>query len=85
MERIENPIEAIDKKDKQIRFHLLDALRGIMIIGVVINHFLVDLETVGFDINVLSNPFVEFILNFGRFMFVFLAGITCNLSRNNLK
>lgn len=85
MERNEKPIEIVDKKDERPRFHFLDALRGIMIIGVVINHFLVDLEALGFSINVLENPFVEFILNFGRFMFVFLAGITCNLSRNNLK
>lgn len=85
MEKSLTQNESVIKPPEKIRFHLLDTIRGIMIIGVLINHFLLDLELEGFQINMLNNPAVSIILEIGRFMFVFLAGITCNLTRSNLR
>lgn len=72
---------------KPSRFYMLDTLRGVMIIGVVLFHFAFDLYLVGIPwAEALINASIfEFIANIGRFLFLFIAGICCFLSRNNLK
>ena len=69
------------------RFHMLDTLRGIMIIGVVLSHFLVDLDSYGvaWATSLLYNPIIEAISVVGRILFVLLAGICTHLSHNNLR
>ena len=72
---------------KPSRFYMLDTLRGVMIIGVVLFHFAFDLYFVGIPWaeTLINASIFEFIANIGRFLFLFIAGICCFLSRNNLK
>lgn len=68
------------------RVHLIDEIRGFAIIGMVIYHFLFDLVYFfGVEIPFFHSPFVLFIRPWFSATFIFLAGISCNFSKNNLK
>lgn len=69
------------------RFHMIDTLRGVMIVGVVLAHFVFDMEMMGFAWahTFMQNPIFNAVAVFGRIMFVFIAGICSRLSRNNIK
>lgn len=72
---------------KPNRFYMLDTLRGLMIVGVVLFHFVYDMYVMGADWadTLISLPIFEFIANVGRVLFILLAGICTHLSRNNLR
>lgn len=74
-------------EQKRERLHMLDTLRGFMIVGVVIFHFVFDMYCMDAEwAEVLINsPIFEFIANVGRTLFLLLAGICTRFSRNNLK
>ncbi len=68
------------------RIHLIDTIRGVIIIGVVGYHLLFDLVFIfGLNIPFLFYPFVNFVRDFGAGMLIFISGIACNLSHSNLK
>lgn len=68
------------------RIHLIDTVRGIIIIGVVGYHMLFDLVFL-FHINFpyLFHPATNFIRDFGAGLLIFISGIASNLSHSNLK
>ncbi|MEI6603113.1 MAG: heparan-alpha-glucosaminide N-acetyltransferase domain-containing protein [Clostridia bacterium] len=71
---------------KRTRIELLDALRGIAILGMVFQHTLVDLVYIFLlPINLLSNPFLINLFSFGGVLFVFLSGISSQFSRHNVR
>ena len=75
------------KKDYKSRIHFIDTVRGIIIIGVVAYHTLFDLYAM-YDVGVdgfLFHPFINFIQAFGAGLLIFISGISCHLSRSNLK
>lgn len=69
------------------RIHLMDTLRGVIIIGVVIYHTLFDLYAIyGLPIGgFLLHPFVDFVRDWGAGTLILMCGICCNLSHSNLK
>lgn len=75
------------KKSYKDRIHLIDTIRGVIIIGVVAYHTLFDLYSM-YGIHVdgfLFHPFINFIRDFGAGMLIFISGISCHLSHSNLK
>lgn len=75
-------------KDFSVRYHLLDTLRGVMMIGVVFFHLLFDLSSFGMSRTadvLLSDPWLDMLQIIGRMLFVLICGICSRLSRNNLK
>ena len=75
------------KTDYKNRIHLIDTIRGVIIIGVVAYHTLFDLYSMyGIPVDgFLFHPFINFIRDFGAGMLVFISGISCHLSHSNLK
>lgn len=72
--------------EKAKRVGLLDDLRGLLIIGMVIYHFIFDIiDVYGITNSLLDLPFVIFTRILGASLFIFIAGSMCNYSRNNLK
>lgn len=71
------------------RFHLLDTLRGFLIICVVVFHFVFDLAEIGvpgfYDWLPHTNPIMGALQLIGVLLFVLISGICSRLSRNNLK
>lgn len=68
------------------RIKSIDAVRGILIIGVIIYHFiynLVALEII--PANILYNPLMNFIQYFGACLFIMISGVSAKFSRSNLK
>lgn len=68
------------------RIKSIDAVRGILIIGVIIYHFmynLVALEII--PANILYNPLMNFIQYFGACLFIMISGISAKFSRSNFK
>ena len=75
------------KKDYSKRIHFMDTARGIIIIGVVVYHTLFDLYAmygVGVD-GFLFHPIVNYVRDFGAGLLILISGISCHLSRSNLK
>lgn len=74
------------KKDDKIRYELLDAIRGVLMIEMVIYHFM-------FDVMVFSNGVFSVYSNHGYYIFqqsigwgfIFLSGMCSVLSRKMLK
>lgn len=77
----------MEQSVKANRFYMIDTLRGVMIIGVVIMHFLYDLYIydVAWVPRVMDNIVVKTTVTFGQIMFIFISGICSRLSRNNIK
>ena len=71
------------------RYHLLDTVRGILIIGVVIFHAILDLTNMGLHqldfLRVDVSLFMHIIQVIGIMLFILISGICSRLSRNNLK
>ncbi len=75
-----------EKKSYSSRIHLIDTIRGVIIIGVVIYHLIFDLVFIfGLNIPFLFLPFVNFIRDFGAGALIFISGIACHLSHSNVK
>jgi uncharacterized membrane protein len=75
------------KKDYSKRIHFMDTARGIIIIGVVVYHTLFDLYAmygIGVD-DFLFHPIVNYVRDFGAGLLILISGISCHLSRSNLK
>lgn len=72
--------------DSNARIYLIDEIRGFAIIGMVIYHFFYDLVYF-FNVNIpfFFHPIVRYTIPWFSATFIFLAGISCNLSKNNLK
>lgn len=75
------------KKDYSTRIHFMDTVRGIIIIGVVAYHTLFDLWSMyGIAVDgFLFHPIVNYVRDFGAGLLILISGISCNLSRSNLK
>lgn len=68
------------------RIYALDTIRGILILGVVLYHFLYDLSVFyNVSIPLLNVGWVRLLRDAGAGIFIFIAGISCNLSSNNLR
>lgn len=71
---------------KKERIHLLDTVRGILILGVVIYHFLFDVAVfTDIDMTWFDDWWVNLIRDIGAGTFIFISGISCHLSHNNMK
>lgn len=75
-------MEKIQKK----RVHLLDEIRGFCIILVVIYHTMYDLVYL-FNINIpiFNSGIMRFLNIFFAGLLIFIAGASCNFSKNNIK
>lgn len=62
----------------------LDALRGIAILGVIIIHLLFDLQFF-LNIDLLQNPIVNFVKNYGGVIFILLSGLCATLGSRSLR
>lgn len=73
------------EKGKRIR--LLDALRGVSIIGMILHHILYDLYTFGFvPPSIAFSPWVTRLYTpLVATMFMLISGICCRFTRNNVK
>lgn len=72
--------------EKRKRIYLLDIIRGILIIYVVYYHFMYDLNDIlGHDIPYLYSDWFSTIRDCMSGSLIFISGISCNFSRNNLK
>ena len=68
------------------RIEIIDALRGLSLILMVIHHFLLDLIVLcGAPGWLFSNPVFDVLHYIFAGAFIFLAGVSCRLSRSNLK
>ena len=68
------------------RIRIIDGIRGVAIIGMMVHHFLFDINNfLEIPIPVLQAEWFNGILTFGAGIFVFLCGTSTALSRNNLK
>ncbi len=76
-----------EKKDYSKRIHFMDTARGIIIIGVVVYHTLFDLYAMyGLPVDgFLFHPIVDYVRDFGAGLLILISGISCHLSRSNLK
>lgn len=73
-------------KDKNNRIHLLDIIRGILIIYVVYYHFMYDLNDIlGHEIPYLYSDWFSTVRDCMSGSLIFISGISCNFSRSNLK
>ncbi len=72
--------------EKRQRIQIIDALRGLSLVLMVIHHFLLDLVVLcGAPGWLFSNPVFDILHYIFAGAFVFLAGVSCRLSRSNLK
>ena len=69
------------KKQSKPRAWEIDLVRGLFIVGVVIHHTLVDCDEF---IGTNFNSYLHWLSNFAA-MFIFICGMCCTFSRNNLK
>lgn len=68
------------------RVHLLDELRGILIIYIVWYHLMFDLtEIYGVNIAWVYSDTMEYIRIAAVCMFIIISGISCNYSKSNIK
>ena len=69
----------------QSRIRILDAARGLAVILMTAYHILFDLvEFADFPPKIMNHPLTE-ALHLSAYIFIFMAGICCNLSKNNLR
>lgn len=75
----------LNQTDKK-RYNYIDVIRGVAIIGMLVHHFLYDLDMLGFiDGGVLDNDGVSAFLKFGAGVFIFISGVCTSFSSNNYK
>lgn len=68
------------------RVGTIDELRGISILLMVVYHFFYDLVCFyGVFIPLFSSPALDFLRDLFAGLFIFLSGISCRFSRNNLR
>ena len=68
------------------RIDIIDALRGLSLILMVLHHFFLDLIVLcGAPRWLFSNPVFDVLHYIFAGTFIFLAGVSCRLSRSNLK
>ncbi len=84
-----NNKEAVECKAPVTRYSLLDTVRGLLIVGMVIFHLILDLHVFGVaDLSYflpIDTLWIKIIQTLGVFLFLFISGICSRLSRNNLK
>ena len=73
-----------DNSLKKHRIWEIDAVRGVLILGVVVVHFLYDLTNV-FNSGINLPPIYIFLLENGGIFFVVLSGISVTLGTNSIK
>lgn len=80
-----NSLKKVQLNSKN-RVYLIDEIRGLAVIGMVVYHFFFDLVYF-FNVNIpyFYSPAVRYIGLSFSVTFIFIAGISCNFSRNNLK
>ena len=72
--------------ERMSRIDTIDALRGLAIILMVIYHGLYDaVYYLGAPEWIFSNPVFDFLNRFFEVIFILLSGISCRLSRSNIK
>lgn len=68
------------------RVHMIDTIRGVIILGVVAYHFLFDLWDIwDMDLWWMNSVFVNAVRDFGAGVLIFLSGISSLLSHSNIK
>lgn len=68
------------------RVHMIDTIRGVIILGVVAYHFLFDLWDIwDMDLWWMQSVLVNGIRDFGAGVLIFLSGISSLLSHSNIK
>ncbi len=73
-------------EDGSRRIQLMDTVRGILIILVVLFHLLYDLDIIfGVDTGLFSQNWFYTFRDCFVGLLIFISGISCNLSRNNIK
>ncbi|MGN1187893.1 MAG: heparan-alpha-glucosaminide N-acetyltransferase [Lachnospiraceae bacterium] len=73
-------------KEEKTRIYMIDILRGILIIYVVYYHFMYDLNDIlGYNIPYLYSKWFSAIRDVMSGSLIFISGISCNFSRNNIK
>lgn len=77
-------MDSLSKKKNRVYF--LDIIRGILIIYVVYYHFMYDLNDIlGHEIPYLYSDWFSTIRDCMSGSLIFISGISCNFSRNNIK
>lgn len=72
--------------EKKKRVYFIDIIRGILIIYVVYYHFMYDLNDIlGHEIPYLYSVWFSTIRDCMSGSLIFISGISCNFSKNNLK
>lgn len=71
--------------DNKNRVGLLDEVRGFAIICMVVYHTMVDLKMLGVDVPIFFEDWFYVIQRIFAGAFIFISGIVCNYSRNNIK
>ena len=68
------------------RYHLIDLLRGVLIIAMIVYHFLFDLVYIfGVNIAWFNGTAASVIRTVGACGLILVSGISCNFSKSNLK
>lgn len=76
----------VNSVNERKRIHLLDEVRGIAILCMVLYHgFFIAGETFGYEWGTAAFDFYTPLEPFFACVFIFVCGISCSLSRNNLK
>lgn len=79
----------VESKAPVTRYHFLDTVRGLLIVGMVISHLILDLHVLGVaDLSYFlptDTLWIKIIQTLGVFLFLFISGICSRLSRSNLK
>lgn len=78
--------DASNTKTAIRRVHMIDTVRGVIILGVVAYHFLFDLWDI-WDVDLwwMQSVWVNGIRDFGAGVLIFLSGISSLLSHSNIK
>ena len=82
----ENKQESGGSRPLSSRIAGIDSLRGLCVVLMILFHFSYDLYFYcGFPPSVIANPFMAFAQVFASSTFIALAGLSCRLSRSNLR
>lgn len=79
-------MSALFKRGSEKRIEIIDALRGLSILLMVAYHFGYDLVAfLGAPPGLIHNPLLDILQPFFAGLFIFVSGISCRFSKNNLK